>query len=336
MGFSQGFGPPKHKSFFFCLPKGTASPHRTNTAPAPSSAGHLKRLNQLISVLPIFRQTHLDHLPNGPNNEANPIINHDCWYMLISFKGYIYIYHVILYAQTSNKDWFDLVWPRSIFMFFWGWKIRLPCRRVNGNVLLVMSVLCCPPRPRSLCPHPIPMACVLLQGSLVFVACCRNVFASIALLHDLTLRRVTKKFLNQPVFTSTNFNIKPSHQAALHRLGLRNMGSLWQLGPSGGRMPAGLPEAIKWSRQTTSEIGGIRCVPCMLHDPSYLQKLFWARHSCPSQSLRSLHSQHSLHSQDSLHSRHSLQGHAVGWFLCCSQRFSDFFVKCWCSTKCIW
>ena len=117
MGFSQGFGPPKHKSCFFCLPRGTASPHRTNTAPAPSSAGHLKRLNQLISVLPIFRQTHLDHLPNGPNNEANPIINHDCWYMLISFKGYIY--HVILYAQTSNKDWFDLVWPRSIFMFFW-------------------------------------------------------------------------------------------------------------------------------------------------------------------------------------------------------------------------
>ena len=89
--------------------------------------------------------------------------------------------------------------------FFGGWKIRLPCRRVNGNVLLVMSVLCCPPRPRSLCPHPILMACVLLQGSLVFVACCRNVFASISLLHDLTLR---------PVLTPTNFNIKPSHQAA--------------------------------------------------------------------------------------------------------------------------
>ena len=105
MGFSQGFGPPKHKSLFLCLPKGTASPHRTNTAPAPSSAGHLKRLNQLISVLPIFRQTHLDHLPNGPNNEANPIIKHDCWYMLISFKGYIMLYYMLRLQTRIVAIW---------------------------------------------------------------------------------------------------------------------------------------------------------------------------------------------------------------------------------------
>lgn len=142
----------------------------------------------------------------------------------------------MLYAQTSNKDCCDLVWPRSIFMFFWGWKIRLPSRRVNGNVLLVMSVLCCPPRPRSLSPHPILMACVLLQGSLVFVACCRNVFASISLLHDLTLR---------PVFTPTNFNIKPSHQAAFTPAWPQKHRQLMAAWPFGGRMPAGLPEAIK-------------------------------------------------------------------------------------------